>query len=474
MKKSPLLILFMALLLWNCQNTTPTEEDNTIVITGKIEGATAEKIPLYSNIENEEYDITDGQFTIELDRDQPNIVMLYYGKHRWNVYAEPGDSIHMDLSEENVEESLTFSKDNKKENEFLNELVNKMEIQGKDYKKYFTSTEADFVAMVDSLKGAAVITFGEFVANNEDVSEQFTNIAKDHLNYTAAQYYNQYPSYYKYYSKDEDYERGEALKKAQASIERERPDLLGLPAYGRFIESSLSTQVSELMKEDSSYQDMENGYLFAFEKVIDEEIESEKIAEFLKYNRLYSSMQYSDPNKLEALYTSFMESSDNDFYKNKLQTAYEEWAHLKPGLPAPDFRYPDIDSTMHALSDYKGKLVYIDVWATWCGPCLAEQPYLEKIEKEYEGNSDIVFMGVSIDEDKEAWEKMVSEKDMTGVQLIAYNAWQSDIAQDYNIGGIPRFLLIDQNGNIVSADAYRPSNEKLKEQLEKLLAPVKG
>lgn len=124
---------------------------------------------------------------------------------------------------------------------------------------------------------------------------------------------------------------------------------------------------------------------------------------------------------------------------------------------------------MHSLGDYKGKYVYIDVWATWCGPCIAEQPALEKLEEHYQDNQDIVFLGVSIDNDKAAWEKMVTEKALKGVQLLATNGFDSDLNKDYNISGIPRFILVDKNGNLISACAERPSSKTLQRQLMTLL-----
>ncbi len=473
MLKSPLTLLLLALFMWTCQS--PLAEENTsIVITGNIEEATEESIKLYSNFENEELKIEDGNFSVTLDRQSPNILSFYYKRNSIQVYAEPGDSVHIAFKEGDFEKTIAFSKDNEKENEFLKDFAKKMRIPGAKYKPYYTSTEEDFIAKIDSLKQEAQLAFNDFTAESTEDTGLFSSIIKEHMDYSAAEHLGRYPMYYSYFTKEKDYEPGEALKAAQNSVQLERPELLGIPAYANYLETNISNNVSALMKEDSSYQDMDNGHLTAYFKIISEEIENPEIAEFLEYKRMYSNMSYTDPNKLEAFYTAFMERSNNEFYKNNLETSFNEWAHLKPGLPAPDFKYPDIDSVMHALSDYKGKLVYVDVWATWCGPCLAEQPYLEEMEEEYEGNPNIVFMGVSIDEDKEAWKKMVVDKEMKGVQLLAYNAWKSTIAQDYNIGGIPRFLLIDQNGNIVSADAYRPSNDKLKKQFEDLLMPLKG
>ncbi len=141
------------------------------------------------------------------------------------------------------------------------------------------------------------------------------------------------------------------------------------------------------------------------------------------------------------------------------------------GKPSPKFvNYENHKGGTTSLDDLKGKYVYVDVWATWCGPCKREIPFLKEVEKEFHGKN-IEFVSISIDK-KEAhqkWKDMVTEKELGGIQLYADNGWNSQFVRDYGIEGIPRFLLIDDKGNIVNADAPRPSNPKLKELLNGLL-----
>lgn len=123
-----------------------------------------------------------------------------------------------------------------------------------------------------------------------------------------------------------------------------------------------------------------------------------------------------------------------------------------------------------SLNDLKGKYVYIDVWATWCGPCKREIPSLKKVEKQFHGKN-IEFVSISLDEGRgykgdaaaayQGWRKMIAEKDLGGMQLLADKGFRSDFTQKYKINSIPRFILIDPEGNIVNADAPRPSNPEL-------------
>jgi thiol-disulfide isomerase/thioredoxin len=138
--------------------------------------------------------------------------------------------------------------------------------------------------------------------------------------------------------------------------------------------------------------------------------------------------------------------------------------------PSPSFDYLNYAGGQTKLEDFKGKYVYVDVWATWCGPCRAEIPFLKKVEEKYQGKN-IAFVSISIDKmkDQQKWRAMIKDKKLGGVQVFADNDWNSKFVQDYKITGIPRFILIDPAGNIVKADAARPSSEDLVKELDLLL-----
>ena len=149
------------------------------------------------------------------------------------------------------------------------------------------------------------------------------------------------------------------------------------------------------------------------------------------------------------------------------------------GTPSPTWEdYENFKGGTTSLSDLKGKYVYVDVWATWCAPCKAEIPFLKKLEAEMH-DKNIAFVSMSIDDDrthKGSWEQaaadwkaMVADKELGGVQIMAPKGWQSQFVVDYQIKGIPRFILIDPDGNVVNPSAPRPSDPELKTMLAELL-----
>jgi thiol-disulfide isomerase/thioredoxin len=140
------------------------------------------------------------------------------------------------------------------------------------------------------------------------------------------------------------------------------------------------------------------------------------------------------------------------------------------GKPSPGFSFKSIDGKTVKLSDFKGKYVYIDIWATWCGPCRQQIPHLQEMEEKYSGKN-IAFVSISVDKEKdfEKWQEMVKSENLGGVQLIADKDWKSDFVVAYGIQSIPRFILIDPKGNVVKANAARPSDNTIHNILDKLL-----
>ncbi|WP_163411349.1 TlpA family protein disulfide reductase [Flavobacterium ajazii] len=187
---------------------------------------------------------------------------------------------------------------------------------------------------------------------------------------------------------------------------------------------------------------------------------------FLRDAVANSRMKIEEYEKIAPVIKPFMVSEASKAFILE----YEKVLHKNVGQKGLDFTYKDINDKPVSFSDFKGKFVYIDLWATWCGPCKAEIPHMKKIEEDYHGKN-IVFVSLSLDKAKDAqkWKDFVTKEQLKGIQLMADKDFGSDVAKNYDVHSIPRFLLFDTKGNIINADALRPSNPELRVQLDKLL-----
>ena len=135
-------------------------------------------------------------------------------------------------------------------------------------------------------------------------------------------------------------------------------------------------------------------------------------------------------------------------------------AQLRPGTMAPEISLPDTKDSVVNLSSLKGKVVLVDFWASWCGPCRAANPSVVKLYNKYKGKGFEVF-GVSIDSKKTAWVKAIKQDRIKYTQVNDVAGWYSKVAETWGVDAIPASFLLDKTGKIVAFDAEGKDLDKL-------------
>ena len=161
-------------------------------------------------------------------------------------------------------------------------------------------------------------------------------------------------------------------------------------------------------------------------------------------------------------------SPAKDTYNNIYSLYIDDTSFV--GKSSYNFSLPDSTGKIVSMKDFKGKVVLIDVWATWCGPCKAQFPFLKEIEHEYANNEDLVFVGISLDklEVKQKWIDMIQKEKLGGIQLL--DDFGKSFGRKYGITAIPRFMLIDRQGRWIEIRCPRPeAKEDLRRYLDKAL-----
>jgi thiol-disulfide isomerase/thioredoxin len=144
---------------------------------------------------------------------------------------------------------------------------------------------------------------------------------------------------------------------------------------------------------------------------------------------------------------------------------------LETGNTAPDIKLPDLKGELVALSSFRGKVVLVDFWATWCAPCLKEQPELSELYKHYKSavftsGKGFEIYGVSLDNDKTSWESGIKRMNIAWTQVSDLKFWASPVAKTYNIQALPFNVLIDGKGIIIAKNLH---GAELNKELDKLL-----
>jgi len=403
MKFETLLTITLATLLFACTKTDP----NQVTITGEITNPIGENVAFssqdtaYSTTANE-----DGTFSISFSLDSATYLDFEHGAEHTAMFIKPGDKINLTINTELFDETIKY--EGSVESSFLAKLYLLEEENDFFGKVFYLSSSEEYKGILEDYKTAIILEFGK-ITDSTFIKNEIAELDKSIANFISRQ-----------------------------------------------------GKLSQYTKDVKNYmwKTRKLGKNFNFYAAIDS----------------LNSTQFS--NMLEVYSVEFLtllsKVTDADFTqkaKERIKNTTSNWGDRKiaidnmpqEGEQAIDFTYPDKDGNEFSLLSFKGNLVYVDVWATWCGPCKAEIPSLQKLEEEYHGKK-ITFLSVSVDQDKDAWLKMIAEKEMGGVQLWA-DGW-SEITKSYAIFGIPRFMLFSAEGNIISTNAPRPSSDQIRGLLD--------
>ena len=252
---------------------------------------------------------------------------------------------------------------------------------------------------------------------------------------------------------------GDTFSELQQAL-KEDPDSWGILGYTE----SLNRVVFAFAKMDETSTTPYAVLLNAL-KIAMENFKDKRTLEDVVMNAVMEYVGFQGMENTEEMDRIFRQCVTRPDYVEEYERMYADFKRLGKGAPAVPFKFKDINGNEVSLADLKGKYVYVDIWATWCGPCNAEIPKLKELEKKLEGRN-ICFVSISCDEDKAAWERFVKEKEMGGIQLH-FGGDQNFMAM-IKCDGIPRFMLIDREGKFIDSNMTRPSEAATWKTLEAL------
>lgn len=192
-------------------------------------------------------------------------------------------------------------------------------------------------------------------------------------------------------------------------------------------------------------------------KIAEKSSANEVICHNMMTNIFHTHLVSGMLDNLDEAYAYYREKVTVPELYTQIKDIYEAGRLLCKGAEAPEIEFADPDGKVSALSSLRGKAVYIDLWASWCRPCCEEIPHLEKLVEELGNDPELVCVSISLDEDLNSWKAKLAKDKPKWPQYVATAKGQDAISEKYQVGGIPRFMLIDKNGCIITVDAPRPS-----------------
>ena len=405
-----------------------------------------------------------GNFEMRLFLDAPMTFELLC-KEVTPLILEPGDDLWLTLDVNEFDETVKWSgigseKNNVLAAQFLFEEKNEIGMR-----KYYDKVREQFALLNPD-------AFKLFCDSLYELRLSFVQKYKETL-YPKDYLRHYYDEYFVNYSSKSDFPRFQDYYRKQAGLEPWKIDdsyddfkddfhadndlMQFADNYEREIRSVVFFDIFSKFRTDYSmpFKGLEENY--KSRNTFTDMLYSGYTAYALKYNTVSDVLNYSSWDLAQEMRDDFYADYPNTKYVNNLKLAFAKASTVAPGQMAYDFELEDLDGNKVKLSDYRGKVVYIDFWSPSCGPCRSQiENYSGKL-KEKMKDKDIVFMYIACENNVQGVKKYMDKNNVTGVKLIAKKQ-EALIRDKYWFNGIPHYYIIGRNGQIIQRDADRPSS----------------
>ena len=445
----------------------PADRSTTLSsISGRIDFSTGAKLSLliysdpitFQEIIHELEVNAQNNFELSLNLSEPAIGVFKYGKEKINVYLEPGDLMQIRFSGNNFRQSLQFAGKGSAHNNYL---------KARDLK--FFQMEKDARKQAESMKGNHYSQLLERIKTDKNdflksskfssqFSERFKIFAQANIDYWCAYMRLNYPWEYGFANNMDG-----AMKMPKSyfnflqllpiSIEGALPNA----NYVYFLDQFFDYQSEQIENKELTTNQLIEKYLKG------------EPAAYFKAKKLSIACKRGKAKKEGENIKYFIENNSFEGYNDVLRLVYNEAKGLQVGMVAPNFTLSDIDGKEVKLSELKGKVVYLDFWATWCSPCLMQMKNSKGWKSKF-SNKEVVFLYLSLDKNRTVWENFVRINGNQGIHLIASggDVYKSQIAKLYKVKKLPAYFLIDKDGKI----AFKPERGKNVTRVEDKIAEL--
>jgi thiol-disulfide isomerase/thioredoxin len=484
-----LIISFLLLyfIFTSCDNFQ--NKKNLVIITGEITNPNSDSVFFRISTDTGMHILSNskldsmGKFKAEFKLENSQSVTFADGTEISQMFLEPGNKINMSLDTKKFDESISYSGKGSANNNFLaayflkfndSQPVDSSEVEINFYSESRKLTPTKYYNLVKESYEKRFFFFEEFLSKDL-LSSNFQQYYTCDTKYESALYLN-----YIFYNHDPKFDTIEENLVAYKNI---MDDILIMKTevvpyenstnYKYYINDIYPYIIRMLIHEENEGKDKSFLDSLYFEKLagaysakeLDQYLYYEFHSRLARYNMEY---YISKKDLLEKYMTDTV-------LANKLTSEYNDLAAkiaagYAKGLKLYDFGSEENEGKgfKDILAAYKGKVIYLDIWSSWCGPCRAEMPHSKTLKEKFKAK-DVVFVYLSIDNNLEDWEKILKIMQLEGEHYRASKEIHKYLGLEFDLQYIPHYIIFDKDGKLVKNNAQRPSSEELVGELEALL-----
>lgn len=370
------------------------------------------------------------------------------------LYLKNGYNLNLNISNNNIK----IEGPGKKTNIYLqNKIELEKNLSSKNFYNFYANlNESNFIKLADSLYNSRM----DLIQNSELENSRFKFIEESLAKLDRSHKFINYP--FTRLRIDPTYTRSKHFPETFKDIDINDERLVDIPHYSLIMFLKI---VNDVSKDSIQLSDPILGYL-NFVLNGDLQVTNRKLKEEIAYETVSLTIEKTD--SLDKLYETYKNFSEDSIYLKEITNKYIKLKGVPKGAVAPNFSIQNTNGELISLEKFKGKVVYIDFWATWCKPCLSEINPSRELQKKL-ANYDIKFINIGIESKYNTWSNLISTKNIEGINLFANSEIEKKLKEDYFIQGLPRYVIIDKDGRIFDFSAKKPSDPKLEAEIKRIL-----
>ena len=407
-----------------------------------------------------------GALAVELPFTEAQMASVKLDK-KVKLFLEPGDQLHIDADLLDLPQSLRFSGQGAANNQFLAALRSRFP----DYLRInYKDLEVDaFRNMIDQRR-SELESFLDEGCSQHQLTPAFVEYYRAEITYEWAEDLVAYPRSYERQNGRENEAIPDDYFDDLDQIELVDETAIGTSHYRTFLSRHFFRLWQEWHDHPDTKQMTTEERRDQFETYVPYNHAKRtlhgKVLYFFLAGEIIDDFQDGLFNIGEHRWTEFLQDNPYPEYTEVVKEVVRKASKIKPGQPAPDFTLNDLQGQSVSLSDFKGQAVFLDFWASWCGPCIEAVPHLKEL-KQQTRNQKVVFLNISLDYADE-WHQAVDEHGLTGIHVHAPGGRQSAVAQLYQVSGIPSYFLVGPDGRMDGHVGHVSDVEEVVSRIEKV------